>query len=55
MVDMTAYLSREQCVAILESICIQCYDNEDVAALREAVRVNIEDGTLPPDVLNFDD
>lgn len=44
-------LTRDDCVLLLESISIQCYDHEDVSTLREAVAVNIEDGTLEEDLL----
>lgn len=44
-------LSREKCVLLLESISIQCYDHESVEVLREAVEVNLKDGTLDPDLL----
>ena len=39
-------LSREKCVSLLESVGIQCYESEDTATLREAVRTNVEDGTI---------
>jgi hypothetical protein len=41
------WLTREQCVRLLEAVSIQCYDAETVAELQEAVRVNVEDGTIP--------
>ena len=44
--DITAKLSREQCVDLLEGAGIQCYDTETVEELREAVQSNIEDGTI---------
>ena len=44
-------LTRDECVRLLESICIQCYDHETTEELREAVRVNLEDGTLPHSAL----
>ncbi len=44
--DPADNLSRDACVAILERAGIQCYDDEDTATLREAVRVNLDDGTL---------
>lgn len=40
-------LSREECVELLQNEAgIQCYPHETLATLREAVRVNLEDGTL---------
>jgi hypothetical protein len=44
--EQTKALTREQCVELLEEISIQVYDTEDLATLREAVRSNLEDGTL---------
>lgn len=44
-------LTREECVRLPESVCIQCYDHETVKQLREAVRVNLEDGTIPESAL----
>jgi hypothetical protein len=41
-----AGLDRETCVELLEAVSIQCYDHEDVDTLREAVKVNVEDGTI---------
>jgi len=41
-------LDRDQIVSLLESISIQCYDNESTETLREALIVNVEDGTLDP-------
>lgn len=39
-------LSREACVRLLENVSIACYDHETVEVLREAIRVNVEDGTI---------
>jgi hypothetical protein len=39
-------LSREQCVRLLENVSIQCFDDESVDMLREAVDANINDGTI---------
>jgi hypothetical protein len=39
-------LSRAQCEELLNSISIQCRDHETVEELVEAVRANLEDGTL---------
>jgi ribosome-binding factor A len=44
-------LSREGCVELLEHVGIQCYDSETVDMLREAVRVNVADGTIAPEEL----
>lgn len=44
-------LSREDCVRLLESVGIQCYDSEPVGVLREAVEVNVDDGTISPQAL----
>ena len=41
-------LPRFRCVEMLESVGIQCYDDETTAELREAVSVNLADGTLDP-------
>ena len=43
-----ARLSREQIVRLLEDVaCIQCYDHDSWETLAEALRVNVEDGTVP--------
>jgi hypothetical protein len=45
--EMIAKLSREQIVRLLEQVAgIQCYDGEGIVTLREALRVNVEDGTI---------
>ena len=46
-----ARLSREDCVRLLENVHIQCSDSETVGVLREAVRSNVEDGTISPQEL----
>jgi len=43
------WLSRREIVELLESVGIACYDHEDTETLREALRVNIEDGTIAED------
>lgn len=49
-------LSREQCVKILTEECgIQCYDDEDLDELQDAVAANIEDETCSPDGFEFDE
>lgn len=47
-------LSREECVELLTSVDIQCYDHETLETLQEAVRVNLEDGTLDKDMVDPD-
>ena len=37
---------REVLVRILESICIQCYDQESNGVLLDAIFENLDDGTL---------
>ena len=44
-------LTRKQLVEVLEGISIACYDHESDEVLREAVRVNVDDGTLDPENL----
>lgn len=44
--DQVQGLSREQCTELLEGVSIQVYDNETDECLREAVRANLEDGTI---------
>jgi len=39
-------LSREQCVRMLGNVGIECFDDESVDMLREAVNVHIDDGTI---------
>ena len=41
------WLERHNIVQLLENVSIQCYDEEPTDELREALRVNIEDGTIP--------
>lgn len=48
------WLDREQIVKILEGYCFQCYDSESTDELREALRQNIEDGTIDRSVLDAD-
>lgn len=43
---------RERIVQILEDAGIQCYDSETKTVLDEALKVNIEDGTIPEEILN---
>ena len=44
--DWTLDLSREEVVEYLEDVAIQCYDHESIEVLREALRVNVADGTI---------
>jgi hypothetical protein len=39
-------LTRDECVALLSRYGFQCYDHETLEELQEAVRANIEDGTI---------
>jgi hypothetical protein len=48
------HLSREACVRLLENVSIQCYEHETVEVLREAVRVNVGDGTIGRDALEVE-
>jgi hypothetical protein len=43
-------MSRAQIIYWLEGAGIQCYDNESTDVLREALRVNIYDGTITLDL-----
>ena len=40
------WLEREHVVNLLQDASIQCYDDEPTEELREALKVNIEDGTI---------
>jgi hypothetical protein len=42
------WLDREQIVKILENYGFACYDSESTDSLRDALRANIEDGTIDP-------
>jgi len=46
VLDVISTFPRELCIELLESIGIQCYIDEPIEVLREAVAVNVEDGTL---------
>lgn len=41
------WLDREDIVRILESYGFACYDSETTDDLREALRINVMDGTIP--------
>ena len=47
-------LDRDACTALLEGVCIQVYDADDIGTLREAVVANIEDGTIDPESIEED-
>ena len=40
-------LTREEVIELLEGVGIACYEHETLGTLREALRVNIKDGTIP--------
>lgn len=42
-------LTRDQCVELLEGYGIECQDDEPVDVLREAIAVNVADGTIDKD------
>lgn len=44
--DEISRLPRQACIELLASVSIQSYDHETLAELREAVQVNVDDGTL---------
>lgn len=46
-------MDRAEIVKLLEEVaCIQCYDHESDDELREALRANVDDGTILPVYLN---
>ena len=45
-IDNINWLSRQEVVALLESVGIVCYDSEGYEELKEALRANVEDGTI---------
>lgn len=45
------WLDRERIVQILENYGIACYNDESTDELREALRINIMDGTIPEEDL----
>lgn len=47
------WMDRAEIVSILESAGIACYDHEDTENLREALRANVMDGTIPEDELDY--
>lgn len=44
-------LSRERVIKLLENVSIQCYDHETDNILKEALFVNIQNGTIDEDLL----
>lgn len=46
-----AAMGRKQIVELLEGVSIECRDDETTEELREALKVNVEDGTIPADAL----
>jgi transcriptional regulator NrdR family protein len=50
-------LSREKCVELLEAVSIACHPDESLELLRDAIKLNVRDGTIDVnDVLDrFDD
>ena len=54
--DFAATLDRDTCVELLENEAgIECHEDESVDTLREAVAVNIADGTIEPSGFHFDE
>lgn len=41
------WLDRTKVVEILEGYGFACYDSESTDSLREALRINVDDGTIP--------
>lgn len=55
---MVLEMDRDALIVALQDACIQCpspsdMGHEDDNTLREAVRVNIEDGTIDPGTIPF--
>ncbi len=46
---LLSQLSRERIVKLLESVGIACFDSESTDKLLEALKVNIQDGTISLD------
>jgi hypothetical protein len=49
LTELINWLSREEIQEILEAYGFAVYDDEAIEDLREALRVNIEDGTIDLD------
>lgn len=48
-------LDRDAAVSFLKQISIQCYPNETDEVIREAVRANLLDGSMPKDWIDLSD
>lgn len=48
------WMDRAAIVALLEGVSIQCRDDESDDVLREALRANLMDGTIPFDEIDTD-
>jgi len=46
------WMNRNEICYILEGFCFQVFDDESTDTLREALIVNVEDGTIPEHVIN---
>ncbi len=46
------WMDRSEICYILEGFCFQVFDDESTDSLREALIVNVEDGTIPEHVIN---
>ena len=51
--DIINRASRRELEAVLSGFCFAVYDHESAEDLREAVRANVEDGTIDADTLSF--
>lgn len=47
------WMEREEIVRVLENYGFCCYESETTDELREALFVNVEDGTIPKWELNL--
>lgn len=50
--NLLSRLTRGRIIELLESASIACYDSEDYETLLEALKVNVQDGTI---ALDWDD
>jgi hypothetical protein len=46
------WMTRSELCYILEGFCFQVYDDESVDMLRQALIVNVEDGSIPEYAIN---
>ena len=46
------WAERDKIIEIMESYGFACHDSEDTDELRDALRQNIDDGTIPASVLD---